>query len=252
MCPCIATGALSKGGLMSSGHKVVSSEEWRKARLQFLAKEKEFSRLRDELSRERRNLPWEAVEKDYVFEGPKGKETLRDLFGGRRQLLVYHFMLDPDWSEGCKSCSYLADNYEGGLVHLAARDTAFVTVSRAPFANIEAFKKRMGWKFTWVSSFGNDFNYDFHVTLDPAKGSTEYNYEDVSKDKPGYGGMGERPGLSVFLQEGDRVFHTYSTYQRGLDLLIGTYNLLDLTPLGRQEDGSKHGMSWVRHHDKYA
>jgi predicted dithiol-disulfide oxidoreductase (DUF899 family) len=161
-------------------------------------------------------------------------------------------MFDPNWTEGCKSCSYIADNYEGGLVHLAARNTAFATISRAPLATIEAFMRRMGWTFRWLSSAGSDFNYDFHVTLDPSRGSTEYNYEDISKyDKPGYGGLGERPGLSVFLRDGDAIFHTYSAYQRGLDILIGTYNLLDLTALGRQEEGSAHGMSWVLLHDKY-
>jgi predicted dithiol-disulfide oxidoreductase (DUF899 family) len=232
--------------------KVVSRTEWLAARRDLLAKEKEFNRQRDALSAARRKLPMVKVEKTYTFEGPSGRTTLVDLFDGRTQLIVYHFMLDPDWSEGCKSCSYIADNYEGGLVHLAARDTSFVTISRAPLANIEVFKKRMGWKFNWLSSFGSDFNYDFHVTLDPAKGSTEYNYEDISRDKPGYGGAGERPGLSVFLREDKNIFHAYSTYQRGLDILIGTYNFLDLTPLGRQEEGSKHGMSWVRHHDKYS
>jgi predicted dithiol-disulfide oxidoreductase (DUF899 family) len=232
--------------------KVVSRAEWLLARKELLAKEKEFSRQRDALSVERRKLPMVKIDKAYAFEGPEGRASLLDLFEGRRQLIVYHFMLDPSWTDGCKSCSYLADNYEGGLVHLGARDTSFVTISLAPLAKIQAFKERMGWKFKWLSSFGSDFNYDFHVTLDPAKGSTEYNYADVSKDKPGYGGMGERPGLSVFLRDGDQIFHTYSTYQRGLDLLIGTYNLLDLTALGRQEEGSAHGMSWVRHHDRYA
>jgi predicted dithiol-disulfide oxidoreductase (DUF899 family) len=232
--------------------KVVSRAEWLLARKELLAREKEFSRQRDALSAARRKLPMVRVDKAYAFEGPDGRASLLDLFDGRRQLIVYHFMLDPSWTDGCKSCSYLADNYEGGLVHLGARDTSFVTISRAPLAKIQAFKERMGWKFKWLSSFESDFNYDFHVTLDPAKGSTEYNYEDVSKDKPGYGGMGERPGLSVFLRDGDQIFHTYSTYQRGLDLLIGTYNLLDLTALGRQEEGSAHGMSWVRLHDRYA
>ena len=232
--------------------RVVSRAEWLVARKEVLAKEKEFSRARDALSAERRKLPMVKIDKEYFFEGPKGRVTLRGLFEDRRQLIVYHFMLDPSWDDGCKSCSYIADNFEGGLVHLRARDTSFATVSRAPLAKIEAFKKRMGWTFPWLSSFESDFNYDFHVTLDRAKGSTEYNYEDIGQhDKPGFGGQGERPGLSVFLRDGDQVFHTYSTYQRGLDLLIGTYNYLDLTPLGRQEEGSKHGMAWVRLHDRY-
>ena len=232
--------------------KVATRAEWLAARKALLQKEKEFSRARDALSAERRKLPMVKVEKVYDFEDETGRATLGELFDGCRQLLVYHFMLDPGWTDGCKSCSYIADNYQGGLVHLGARDTAFVTVSRAPLATIEAFTKRMGWTFRWVSSFGSDFNYDFHVTLDPARGSTEYNYEDLARDKPGYGGMGERPGLSVFLRDGDDIFHAYSAYQRGLDILIGTYNLLDFTPLGRQEEGSTHGMSWVRHHDKYS
>jgi predicted dithiol-disulfide oxidoreductase (DUF899 family) len=231
--------------------KVVSRTEWLAARKELLPKEKEFNRMRDALSAERRKLPMVKVDKTYTFEGPNGRASLLELFDGRRQLIVHHFMFDPSWTEGCRSCSYMADNYEGGLVHLLARDTSFVTISRAPVANIEAFKKRMGWKFKWLSSYGSDFNYDFHVTLDPTKGSTEYNYEDMSKDKPGYGGIGERPGMSVLLRDGSEVFHAYSTYQRGLDMLIGTYNFLDLTPLGRQEEGLKHGMSWVHHHDKY-
>jgi predicted dithiol-disulfide oxidoreductase (DUF899 family) len=230
---------------------IASRAEWLVARKVLLAKEKEFNRARDALSAERRRLPMVRVEKEYAFEGPSGKVAFRDLFDGKSQLIVYHFMFDPSWEAGCKSCSFIADNFEGGLIHLRARDTSFVAVSRAPLATLEAFKKRMGWSFPWLSSFESDFNYDFHVTLDDAKGSLEYNYEHLSKDKPGYGGMGERPGLSVFLLDGGEVFHTYSTYQRGLDILIGTYNYLDLTPLGRQEEGSTHGMSWVRLHDKY-
>jgi len=233
--------------------KIVSRTEWLQGRKALLAKEKEFSRARDALSAERRALPMVEIDKEYVFDGSSGPVSLAELFENRRQLIVYHFMFDPSWTDGCKSCSYIADNFEGGRVHLAARDTSFVASSRAPLTKLSAFKQRMGWTFRWVSSLGNDFNYDFHVTLDKAKGSTEYNYEDISKfDKPGYNGMGERPGLSVFLRDGSRIFHTYSSYQRGLDMLIGTYNYLDLTPLGRQELGSTHGMSWVRLHDQYA
>jgi predicted dithiol-disulfide oxidoreductase (DUF899 family) len=231
--------------------RITSRAEWLAARKELLVKEKEFNRARDALSAERRRLPMVRVEKEYTFDGPNGKVALRDLFDGRRQLIVYHFMFDPTWEAGCKSCSFIADNFEGGLVHLRARDTSFVTISRAPLATLEAFKKRMGWTFPWLSSLESDFNYDFHVTLDEARGSVEYNYAHVSKDKPGYADMGERPGLSVFLRDGAEVFHTYSTYQRGLDILIGTYNYLDLTPLGRQEEGSTHGMSWVRLHDRY-
>jgi predicted dithiol-disulfide oxidoreductase (DUF899 family) len=232
--------------------KVASREEWLAARKQLLDKEKEFSRASDALSAERRKLPKVKVDKEYVFEGPSGRATLRELFGPHPQLIVYHFMLDPSWESGCKSCSLIADNIEGGFVHLAARNTGFAMISRAALPTIEAFKKRMGWTFPWLSSSGNDFNYDFHVTLDKAKGSTEYNYVDISKfDREGYGGMGERPGCSVFLRDGDQVFHTYSTYERGLDILIGTYNYLDLTPFGRDEKDLKYGMEWVRHHDKY-
>jgi len=231
---------------------IVSRDEWLIARKEHLEKEKAFNRQRDALSAHRRKLPMLRVEKTYTFDGPNGRESLGDLFEGRRQLIVYHFMFDPAWDQGCKSCSYIADNYDGGLVHLGARDTGFATISRAPLAKLQAFKRRMGWSFKWLSSLESDFNYDFHVTLDESKQSTEYNYEDVrNRDKPGYGGLGERPGLSVFLREGQEIFHTYSTYQRGLDILIGTYNYLDLTPLGRQEEGSSHGMAWVRLHDEY-
>jgi predicted dithiol-disulfide oxidoreductase (DUF899 family) len=179
--------------------------------------------------------------------------SLRDLFQHRRQLIVYHFMFDPSWDEGCKSCSHLADNFAGALVHLAARDTSLAVVSRAPLAKIESFKRRMGWTFPWFSSFASDFNYDFHVTLDEAQGSAEYNYESSAKLLQAgkiWLAKGELPGMSVFLREGDSVFHTYSTYQRGLDLFLNTYNFLDTTPLGRQEDGDRT-QGWIRHHDKY-
>jgi predicted dithiol-disulfide oxidoreductase (DUF899 family) len=228
-------------------HKVVSHDEWTTARKEFLATEKEFSRVRDELSRKRRELPWEKVEKQYGFEGPQGKETLADLFGGRSQLVVYHFMLGPGWKEGCPSCSFLADHFDGSVVHLAQRDVTLVVASRAPLAEIEAFKKRMGWRFKWVSSFGSDFNSDYQVSsLKDASGKTYYNY--AMTDFPSE----ERPGASVFYKDAaGNIFHTYSTYARGLDILIGAYNFLDLTPKGRDEEGLKHGMAWVRHHDRY-
>jgi predicted dithiol-disulfide oxidoreductase (DUF899 family) len=226
---------------------IVSRTEWAAARGRLLAKEKEFNRQRDALSAERRRLPMVAIEKAYVFDGPDGRRTLADLFEGRRQLLVYHFMFDPAWDEGCPACSLVADNFASGLVHLAARDTSFAVISRAPLAKIERFRKRMGWDFPWFSSFGTDFNYDFQVTLDEDHG--EYNYAPVSAQPEGYPRKGEREGLSVFLRDGDRLFHTYSTYQRGLDLFLNTYNFLDLTPLGRQEEDGI--MRWVRHHDKY-
>ena len=232
---------------------VVSRREWLVARKDLLGKEKEFTRERDRLSAERRTLPMVKIEKDYVFEGSNGPAGLRDLFGSRRQLVIYHFMFDPSWDEGCKSCSHVIDNFVGGIIHLAARDTSFAVISRAPLPNIESFKQRMGWTFPWLSSFGSDFNYDFHVTLDEAAGSVEYNYESARTLLQAgkiWSPKGEMPGLSVFLRDGDSVFHTYSTYQRGLDLLLNTYNYLDLTPLGRQEDGDRT-QGWIRHHDKY-
>ena len=227
--------------------KAVSQAEWHSAHQKFLIKEKESTRQRDALAAQRRRLPMVAIKKEYVFQGPEGRRTLADLFEGKRQLLVYHFMFDPDDDEGCPACSFVADNFAGSLVHLAARDTAFAVISRAPLEKIERFKKRMGWSFPWLSSFDSDFNYDFQVTLD--ENHTEYNYAPVSAQPAGNPQEGEREGLSVFLRDGDRLFHTYSTYQRGLDPFLNTYNFLDLTPLGRQEEDGI--MRWVRHHDKY-
>jgi predicted dithiol-disulfide oxidoreductase (DUF899 family) len=228
---------------------VVSHKEWLAARTAFLAKEKEFTRLRDELSRQRRALPWEKVEKRYEFESTRGKLTLADLFNGRSQLIVYHFMLGPGWQEGCPSCSLIADHFDGPAIHLANRDTMLTAVSRAPLAEIEAFKKRMGWKFQWVSSFGSDFNFDYHVSFTPeekAQGKVAYNYG--QREFP----SNEGPGASVFAKNAaGEVFHTYSTYARGLDILMGAYNFLDLVPKGRDEDDLDFSMSWVRHHDKY-
>jgi predicted dithiol-disulfide oxidoreductase (DUF899 family) len=228
---------------------VVPQADWLAARKELLKKEKEFTRLRDELSRQRRELPWEKVEKRYEFDGPKGKETLADLFAGKSQLIVYHFMFGPGWKEGCPSCSYLADHFDGAAVHLAQRDSRLVVISRAPLPEIEAFKKRMGWQFKWVSSSGNDFNFDYHVSFskdEKVKGKVYYNYEMM--DFPSE----EAPGSSVFYKnEAGEIFHTYSSYARGLDILIGTYNFLDFTPKGRDEDGLPHSMAWVRHHDRY-
>lgn len=234
--------------------RVVSQTEWLAARKELLAEEKALTQWRDELAAERRKLPMVRIEKEYAFEDANGRRNLRDLFEGRRQLIVYHFTFDPAWNEGCRSCSHFVDNFVGGIVHLAARDTSFVVVSRAPVAKIEAFKARMGWTFPWLSSFGTDFNYDFHVTLDEAVGSAEYNYESAAtliRFGKLWPGTAELPGLSVFLCDGESVFHTYSTYQRGLDLLLNTYNYLDLTPLGRQEE-LEGAQAWVRHHDRYA
>jgi len=235
---------------MSRQSKVVSPQQWLAARKELLQKEKEFSRLRDALSRQRRDLPWEKVEKKYEFTGPKGKETLADLFASKGQLLVYHFMLGPGWTEGCPSCSFLADHFDGSIPHLGARDVGFTAVSRAPLAEIEKFRKRMGWKFKWVSSNGSDFNYDYHVSMSQEeRGKEEVYYNYAMQKFPSE----ERPGASVFYKDaaGD-IFHTYSTYGRGLDILIGAYNWLDVTPKGRDEEGLAHTMAWVRHHDKYA
>jgi predicted dithiol-disulfide oxidoreductase (DUF899 family) len=231
-------------------HKIVSHDEWTAARKAYLVEEKAFSRARDALARKRRELPWERIEKRYVFDGPNGKETLADLFGGKSQLIVYHFMLGPGWEAGCPSCSYLADHFDGAVIHLAQRDASFVVISRAPLAEIEQFKKRMGWRFKWVSSFGSDFNYDYQVSISPEEktsGKVLYNYEIIEKFP-----SEERPGASVFYKnEAGEVFHTYSTYGRGLDILIGTYHFLDLAPKGRDEDGLAWSMAWVRHHDRY-
>jgi predicted dithiol-disulfide oxidoreductase (DUF899 family) len=232
----------------ATSHRVVSREEWLSARKALLTKEKELTHARDRLSAERRTLPWVKVEKSYVFGTAEGKKTLAELFDGKSQLIVYHFMLGPGWEEGCPSCSYLADHFDGATVHLAQRDVAFVVISRAPLAKIEAFKKRMGWHFRWVSSFGSDFNFDYHVSFrdDELGGEGEYNYEKQEIDSD------EMPGVSAFYKnaKGD-VFHTYSAYARGLDHLVGTYNFLDLTAKGRDEDDLPWTMAWVRHHDRY-
>jgi predicted dithiol-disulfide oxidoreductase (DUF899 family) len=228
--------------------KVVSRDEWLAARKQHLSKEKEFTRLRDKLSAERRELPWVKVEKNYLFDGRGRKETLADLFDGRSQLIVYHFMFGPEWEQGCPSCSFLSDHIDGS-VHLAHRDVTFVVVSRAPLPKIEAFKKRMGWRFKWVSSYGSDFNSDYHVSFtkdEMAKGKVYYNYDMNAFPSD------EGPGISVFYEDGTGdIFHTYSSYARGLDILVGAYNYLDLVPKGRDEAELPWTMAWVRHHDKY-
>ena len=235
---------------MEPRHKVVLWEEWLAARKAHLANEEALTRARDALSRERRELPWVRIEKPYVFDGPNGQETLADLFDGRSQLIVKHFMFGPDWGQGCVGCSFHADHIGGALVHLEHHDVTLVAVSRAPLDRIEAFRQRMGWRFKWVSSHGGDFNYDYHVSFTPeqiATGEMYYNYEMSRIDSD------ELSGLSVFYKDetGD-IFHTHSQYARGSDLLLGTYNYLDLTPKGRNENGPGHNLTdWVRHHDRY-
>jgi predicted dithiol-disulfide oxidoreductase (DUF899 family) len=231
------------------GHPVVSHEEWISTRTAFLAREKEFTRLRDELSRQRRELPWEKEDKQYVFDGPNGKETLAELFENRGQLVVYHFMFPPEDDEGCPHCSFWADNFNGIGVHLNHRDVTFVAISRAPLAKIELFKQRMGWSFKWVSSFQSDFNYDYQASFPPEavqSGAVFYNYTHMDT------GMMDREGSSVFYKDKNgAVFHTYSCYARGIDMLNGTYHFLDLVPKGRDEQGLDDPQAWVRHHDKY-
>jgi predicted dithiol-disulfide oxidoreductase (DUF899 family) len=226
---------------------IVSLDEWFKARKALLEKEKEFTRLRDQVTAQIRALPWRRIEKDYYFDGPERKESLVDLFDGKTQLAMYHFMLGPNWDQGCKSCSYWADGFQGIPIHLAHRDVSFVVVSRAPLSKIEQFKKRMGWNFEWVSSFESDFNFDFGVSFkdqDERSGHVFYNYT----DGPYMGD--EMPGASFFYRRNTEVIHTYSTYARGIDILNCAYNWLDLVPKGRDEH-SDHTMDWVHHHDRY-
>ena len=230
-------------------HSIVSQEKWLQLRKELLSKEKELTRLRDRLNAERRELPWVRVEKNYLFDAPGGKVSLKELFAGRSQLVIYHFMFGPDWNEGCPSCSFVSDHIDGALPHLAARDATMVMVSRAPLAKIEAFKKRMGWRFIWVSSYGSDFNSDFRVSFtkdEMAQGKVNYNY--AMQEFPSE----EAPGISVFYKDaGGDVFHTYSSYGRGLEQLVGTYMILDMVPKGRDEDKLGFTMEWVRHHDRY-
>lgn len=231
-------------------HKVVSRDGWLEARTQLLAKEKQLTRLRDQLTQERSELPWEPVEKRYVFDGPQGKETLADLFAGRSQLVVYHFMFGPDWNAGCPSCSLFADSFNGIVVHLQQRDVTFVVVSRAPFSKLEAYRRRMGWSFKWVSAGESDFNRDYQVLITPdevARGEGYYNYT-VQR---AFGT--EMPGASVFYKDpAGKVFHTYSTYGRGLDAFMVNYQFMDIVPKGRDEaDQRPHPQAWVRRHDEY-
>jgi predicted dithiol-disulfide oxidoreductase (DUF899 family) len=233
-----------------SDHAVATREEWLEARMALLKEEKKFTRARDALSAKRRALPWVRIDKPYRFEGDNGALTLGDLFGPRRQLIVSHFMFAPEWEKPCKSCSFWADGYSGIVEHLGERDTAFVAVSRAPLEKLKARKRQMGWSFPWVSSDDGDFNYDFAVSFrdeDTKSGAATYNY------RPKQGSMTDLPGLSAFVKGDDGgVYHTYSTFARGLDLMNPAYNLLDLTALGRQEEGLPFSMSWVKLRDEYA
>jgi len=230
-----------------SNHKVVSSREWTEARKALLVKEKEFTRARDALSRERRALPWMAVDKPYVFEGPDGKQTLSEIFSGRSQLVVYHFMFDPSWDAGCPHCSFWADNFDRIVVHLNHRDVTMVGISRAPYAKLAAYEKRMGWSFKWLSSNGTDFNFDYRVAFTPdemAAKKADYNFTTQDPKKT------EREGVSVFCKDAaGNVFRTYSAYARGIDMLNTAYHYLDLVPKGRDEDS--RGRYWLRRHDEY-
>jgi predicted dithiol-disulfide oxidoreductase (DUF899 family) len=231
-------------------HPVVSQEEWLKSRKAHLAREKEFSKLRDKLAEERRALPWVKVEKNYVFDTPAGKKSLSELFDGRSQLIVQHFMFAPGWDAGCIGCSFGADHVDGANQHIAQHDVKYVAVSRAPLAMLQAYRKRMGWKFDWVSSAGSDFNFDYHVSFTPeeiARGKAQYNYATIDNT------MEELPGYSVFCKnDKGEIFHTYSSYGRGNEELIGAYVFLDMTPKGRNENGlHKNLMDWVKRHDEY-
>lgn len=229
-------------------HKVVTQKEWIAARKRLLVKEKKLSRLRDQLNQARRDLPWEKVEKEYIFDSPEGKVTLAELFAGKSQLVLYHFMFGPDWEEGCPHCSFWADHYDSVNHHIGQRDTTLAVVSRAPLKAIQAFKKRMGWRFRWVSSNHTEFNFDFYVSFTPEQirtGKQFYNYAPLKMD------IDEREGVSAFYQDDKgNVYHTYSSYARGIDLLNTTYNFLDLTAKGRDEN-PEHNQDWVRHHDRY-
>jgi predicted dithiol-disulfide oxidoreductase (DUF899 family) len=230
-------------------HEVVSKDQWLRAYGAFLAKEKELTQRSDELSRQRRALPWTRVEKEYIFAGPQGKASLADLFDGRSQLATYHFMFGPDWDEGCPGCSYVTDHLDGALEHLHARDVALVLVSRAPQEKLAPFKKRMGWRLAWFSSGGSDFNQDFGVTFTKAEvdgGVKAYNFGTAAPNGE------ENPGLSFFYKDpSGAILHTYSTFGRGLEAVLGTYAILDRAPKGRDEAGLPAPMAWVRHHDKY-
>ena len=242
------TDSTSISQASTENHRVVSRDEWVAERKRLLAREKELTRLGDQIARERRTLPWVRIDKTYIFDTAVGRRSLAELFDGRRQLLMQHFMLARGWEQGCKSCSYMADHTDGAAAHLARRDVTFIAVSSAPLPEIERFHQRMGWKFPWVSSHGNDFNRDFHVSFtadEIATGKADYNFGGTPAGE-------EMPGISAFWKDdAGEVFHTYSTYGRGVEVMMHTYRLLDLTPKGRDEDGFRFSMDWVRHHDRY-
>lgn len=227
--------------------RIASRRDWYAERLDLLQKEKEFTRARDALSAARRELPWVKVEKDYVFEAPEGKVSLSDLFAGRSQLVIYHFMFHPDWQAGCKSCSFWSESFDAVGPHLAQRDVTLAVVSRGPLDKLLAFQKRMGWHFRWVSSAGNDFNFDYRVSFEPDDPRrADYNFGTTK-----FGGQ-EAPGISVFARGDDGgIYHTYSAYARGLDMLNPAYQMLDIVPKGRDEDALSYPMEWVRLHDEY-
>ena len=232
---------------MSASHAIASQEEWLDARVRLLEREKELTRLHDEIGRERRDLPWVPITTDYQFRGPDGEVSLADLFQGRNQLLVYHFMFGPDWDEGCISCSFWADSFDGVGVHLAHRDVAFVAVSRAPLQKLDAYQRRMGWTFPWYSSESSTFNFDFNVSFSPEQQEQGGTYNFAAEKQP----RDERQGLSAFVKEDGTIYHTYSTYARGVDVFNAAYQLLDLAPRGRDEEGLEWTLQWLRRHDQY-
>ena len=231
---------------MAENHRIVGHDEWLEARRELLGREKEFTRLRDEIGRRQRALPWEPVEKEYVFDGPDGRETLAELFDGCSQLIVYHFMFGPEDDAGCPHCSFWADSFDANVVHLNARDVTMVAVSRAPLAKLAAYQQRMGWSFKWLSSAGTDFNVDYGVSFAPEqRDELVYNFGTIAP------GLEDREGMSVFYRDEEgRLFHTYSTYARGIDMLNAAYNYIDLVPKGRDEEG-RAPQFWVRRHDEY-
>ncbi|HEY7570389.1 MAG TPA: thioredoxin family protein [Nitrososphaeraceae archaeon] len=233
----------------TENHKIVSKNEWIEYRKALLKDEKEFTMLRDRLGQQRRDLPWIVVNKEYIFEGPNGKQTLSELFDGRSQLVVYHFMFDPSWDAACPHCSFWADNFNGIIVHLNQRDVTMIVVSRAPYSKLAAYQKRMGWDFMWFSSYDIDFNFDYNVSFTSEELARKEAFYNFTAQDPH---SSEREGVSVFYKDrAGHIFHTYSAYARGIDILNTAYNYLDLVPKGRDEDGHEFPQFWVRRHDEY-